>query len=120
MKAAVLYEVRQPLKIEELEMPEVHDEDVLIKVASCGVCHTDLKVIEGAIGLRRRRFSAMKWLAPSKQIGAHCRDFKVGDRVIIGMRYKCGRCRYCLIARENLVRAPSGAAGFEEKPTARW
>ncbi|MGZ8454729.1 MAG: alcohol dehydrogenase catalytic domain-containing protein, partial [Candidatus Binatia bacterium] len=33
-------------------MPEVHDEDVLIKVASCGVCHTDLKVIEG-----RNRFT---------------------------------------------------------------
>ena len=43
MKAAVLYEARQPLKIEELEMPEVNDDDVLIKVASCGVCHTDLK-----------------------------------------------------------------------------
>ena len=33
MKAAILYEVRQPLKIEDLEMPDVHDEDVLIKVA---------------------------------------------------------------------------------------
>ena len=37
-----------------------------------------------------------------EQVGAHCRDFKIGDRVIIGMRYKCGRCRYCLSARENL------------------
>ena len=45
MKAAVLYEVRKPLKIDELEMPEVSDEDVLIKVACCGVCHTDLKVV---------------------------------------------------------------------------
>ena len=53
MKAAVLYEVRQPLKIEDLEMPHVEDEDVLIKVVSCGVCHTDLKVIEG-----RNRFHA--------------------------------------------------------------
>ena len=47
MKAAVLYEARQPLRIEELKMPDVDDEDVLIKVASCGVCHTDLKVVEG-------------------------------------------------------------------------
>ena len=36
MKAAVLFEARQPLRIEELEMPEVGDEDVLIKVAACG------------------------------------------------------------------------------------
>jgi S-(hydroxymethyl)glutathione dehydrogenase/alcohol dehydrogenase len=47
MKAAVLYEARQPLQIEQLEMPQVGDEDVLIKVAACGVCHTDLKVVEG-------------------------------------------------------------------------
>ena len=47
MKAAVLYEIRQPMRIEELEMPEVGDDDVLIKVVACGVCHTDLKVIEG-------------------------------------------------------------------------
>ena len=38
MKAAVLHEARQPLRIEELEMPDVGDEDVLIKVAACGVC----------------------------------------------------------------------------------
>lgn len=47
MKAAVLYKARQSLRIEELEMPEVHDEAVLIRVACCGVCHTDLKVMEG-------------------------------------------------------------------------
>jgi S-(hydroxymethyl)glutathione dehydrogenase/alcohol dehydrogenase len=102
MKAAVLYEARQPLKIEELEMPWVGDEDVLIKVAACGVCHTDLKVVEG-----RNRFIPPTILGHEvggtvERVGARCADFKEGDRVIIGMRYKCGRCRYCLTARENL------------------
>jgi S-(hydroxymethyl)glutathione dehydrogenase/alcohol dehydrogenase len=102
MKAAVLYEARQPLKVEELEMPLVGDEDILIKVAACGVCHTDLKVIEG-----RSRFTSPTILGHEvsgtvERVGARCPDFKQGDRVIIGMRYKCGRCRYCLSARENL------------------
>jgi D-arabinose 1-dehydrogenase-like Zn-dependent alcohol dehydrogenase len=102
MKAAVLHEARQPLKIEELEMPVVDDEDVLIKVVACGVCHTDLKVVEG-----RNRFTPPTILGHEvagtlEQVGTRCRDFKAGDRVIIGMRYKCGRCRYCLTARENL------------------
>jgi S-(hydroxymethyl)glutathione dehydrogenase/alcohol dehydrogenase len=35
-------------------------------------------------------------------VGTRCKDFTEGDRVIVGMRYKCGRCRYCLTARENL------------------
>ena len=60
MKAAVLYEVRQPLRIEDLEMPDVHDDDVLSKSRLVRVCHTDLKVIEGEIVLRRRRSSATK------------------------------------------------------------
>lgn len=102
MKAAVLYEARQPLTIEDLETPAVHDEDVLIKVVSCGVCHTDLKVAEG-----RSRFTSPTILGHEvagtvEDVGSQCRDFKAGDRVIIGMRYKCGRCRYCLSARENL------------------
>ncbi len=102
MKAAVFYQARQPLKIEDLELPDVGDDDVLIKVACCGVCHTDLKVFEG-----RNRFTPPTVLGHEvagtvEQIGTHCKDFKIGDRVIIGMRYKCGRCRYCLSARENL------------------
>jgi D-arabinose 1-dehydrogenase-like Zn-dependent alcohol dehydrogenase len=76
MKAAVLYEARQPLKIEEVEMPAVGDEDVLIKVASCGVCHTDLKVMEG-----RNRFTPPTVLGHEvagtvQRIGAGCRDVK--------------------------------------------
>jgi S-(hydroxymethyl)glutathione dehydrogenase / alcohol dehydrogenase len=102
MKAAVLYEPRQPLRIEELQRPVVGDDDVLIKVACCGVCHTDLKVVEG-----RNRFTPPTVLGHEvagtvEQVGTRCADFKIGDGVIIGMRYKCGRCRYCLAARENL------------------
>jgi S-(hydroxymethyl)glutathione dehydrogenase/alcohol dehydrogenase len=103
MKAAVMYEVRQPLTIEELQMPEVNDEDVLIKTVACGVCHTDLKVLEG-----RNRFTPPTILGHEvsgtiERVGARCQDFfEEGEAVIIGMRYKCGRCRYCLAARENL------------------
>jgi len=123
MKAAILYEARQPLKIEELEMPAVGDEDVLIKVASCGVCHTDLKVMEG-----RNRFTPPTILGHEvagtvAEVGARCRDFKVGDGVIIGMRYKCGRCRYCLSARENLCErrpAPPPLKKSDGTAVTRW
>ena len=123
MKAAILYQARQPLRIEELEMPEVGGDDVLIKVASCGVCHTDLKVAEG-----RNRFTPPTVLGHEvagtvEQIGPHCKEFRVGDRVIIGMRYKCGRCRYCLRARDNLCeRRPAPPALKKPDGTAvtRW
>lgn len=123
MKAAVLYEARTPLKIEELGMPEVGVEDVLIKVASCGVCHTDLKVAEG-----RNRFTPPTILGHEvagtvERVGAHCKEFRVGDRVIVGMRYKCGRCRYCLRARENLCErrpAPPALKKPDGTTVTRW
>src|SRR6185436_12143123 len=110
MKAAVLYEARQPLRIEELERPRVDDEDILIKVRSCGVCHTDLKVVEG-----RNRFTPPTVLGHEvagtvEQTGGRCKGFKTGDRVIIGMRYKCGRWRHCRSAPWCVCRRAPEAA----------
>src|SRR5262249_58537979 len=54
---------------------------------------------------------------------ARCQDFKAGDRVIIGMRYKCGRCRYCLTARENLCErrpAPPTLRKTDGTSVSRW
>jgi D-arabinose 1-dehydrogenase-like Zn-dependent alcohol dehydrogenase len=123
MKAAVLYEVRQPLKIEELEIPQLTEDDVLIKVAACGVCHTDLKVIEG-----RNRFTSPTVLGHEvagtiERLGGRSNNFKDGDRVIVGMRYKCGRCRYCLSARENLCErrpAPPVLQSTDGSVVTRW
>ena len=123
MKAAILYEARQPLRMEELAMPDVQDEDVLIKVVSCGVCHTDLKVVEG-----RNRFTPPTILGHEvagtvEGLGPRCKDFQIGDRVIIGMRYKCGRCRYCLSARENLCErrpAPPSLKKLDGTVVTRW
>ncbi len=123
MKAAVLYEARQPLRIEELELPSVGNEDVLIQVAACGVCHTDLKVTDG-----RSRFTSPTILGHEvagtvARVGSGCGDFEAGDQVIIGMRYKCGRCRYCLSARENLCQrrpAPPNLHKQDGTPVTRW
>jgi len=123
MKAAVLYEMRQPLRIEELEMPNVGDDDVLIKVAACGVCHTDLKVIEGRNHFTPPTVLGHEVAGTLERVGPRCEDFKEGDRVIIGMRYKCGRCRYCLSARENLCEkrpAPPSLRKIDRTIVTRW
>jgi Zn-dependent alcohol dehydrogenase len=124
MRAAVLYEIRQPLKVEELEMPTVGDDDVLIKTVACGVCHTDLKVVEG-----RNRFDPPTVLGHEvsgivERVGARCKEsFQESDHVIIGMRYKCGKCRYCLSARENLCAnrpAPPALKKTDGTLISRW
>jgi len=49
MKAAVYYGPNQPLKIEEVPRPEPGEDEVLVKVAACGVCHTDLHYIDHGV-----------------------------------------------------------------------
>jgi len=105
MKAAVLYEARKPLEIDDLEIPAIGDDELLIRVAACGVCHTDLKVAEGgtpftAPSLLGHEVSGVVEKVGGLQKGA----FAEGQPVIVGMRYKCGRCRYCMAGRDNLCR----------------
>src|SRR5215472_1119338 len=47
MKAAVLEQVNQPMVVKDIPMPAIGKRDALIKVAACGVCHTDLHLAEG-------------------------------------------------------------------------
>ena len=132
MKAAVFYDVGRPLKIEDFDIPAINDEDVLIRVAACGVCHADLQVVDGRMPL------VIEGRAPLttplvighevsgivEAVGAYQRNFfKAGDRVVVGMRYKCGRCRYCLSGRENLCRnrpAPSPIKSKDGASVSRW
>ncbi|HON59827.1 MAG TPA: zinc-dependent alcohol dehydrogenase family protein [Smithella sp.] len=110
MKAALLEKIvslrhdRQPLKIVELPEPRIADDEILVQVAACGVCHTELDEIEG-------RTPPPRWpVIPGHQVvgrvvglGAAVRGFSLGERVGIGwIGDACGRCAACLSGKENL------------------
>jgi D-arabinose 1-dehydrogenase-like Zn-dependent alcohol dehydrogenase len=132
MKAAVFYEVGEALKIEDFEIPTIEDDEVLIRVAACGVCHADLQVVdgrmplvvEGRVPLTTPMIIGHEVSGTIERVGANQQSFfKTGDRVIVGMRYKCGKCRYCLAGRENLCRnrpAPSPIRRKDGTPVNRW
>ena len=113
MKAAVLHKVHAPLSIEDFEMPTIAPDEVLIKVKACGVCHTDLKVIEGRIQSRVPTIIGHEVSGTIEEVGSTQRNaFKTGDAVIVGTRYRCGRCQYCVAGRENLCRARPAPASL--------
>jgi len=108
MKAAVLHELKKPLVVEEVERPVPGEGEVLIKVEACGVCHSDLHIIEGDW----RQFGGITKipLIPGHEVagrvaevGSGERDLKVGDRVGVPWIYwTCGKCEFCLEGYENL------------------
>ena len=124
MKAAVLHKVHGPLSIEDFEIPEISADEVLIKVKACGVCHTDHKVIEGRIQSRMPAIIGHEVSGTIEEVGSSQRGaFKAGDAVIVGTRYRCGHCQYCVSGRENLCRArpaPASLKRTDGREINRW
>jgi propanol-preferring alcohol dehydrogenase len=104
MRAMVLERQHEPLRPAELPDPEPGPGQVLLSVAACGVCRTDLHIVDGELTEPKLP------LVPGHQIvgtvagaGEGAERFAVGDRVgVPWLGWTCGECRYCLSGRENL------------------
>ncbi len=97
----VLHEPRAALRPAELEPPAPGPGEVLLAVAACGVCRTDLHVVDGE--LDRPKLP----LVPGHQVVAHVLEggerFEPGTRVgVPWLGWTCGECRFCRSGRENL------------------
>jgi propanol-preferring alcohol dehydrogenase len=111
MRAARLHRLapveRSPLSLEDAPTPTPARDEVLVRVRVCGICRTDLHVVEGELAQRRTP------VIPGHQIvgtvaglGADVRGFAIGDRVGVAWLHRtCGICRFCRRGRENLCDA---------------
>jgi len=108
MKAAVLQEMKKPLTLAEIERPQPGDNDVLIQVEACGVCHSDLSIADGDW----KQFASITKMplvlghevaGKVVEVGAGVRELKIGDRVGVPWIYwTCGECEFCRAGYENL------------------
>jgi len=96
MKAAVF---KGPFKVEneEMPMPEITDDQVLIKVRSCGICGSDLNGFIGKSGKRRVPGLIMGHEGAGEivELGKNVLDVKLGDRVAVDPQNPCRKCYYC-------------------------
>ena len=105
MKAAVFYGAGQPLKIEDIPTPEISAEEALIKIAACGVCHTDLHYLEGVPTFKKPPLILGHEASGIViKVGEKATKVKENDRVLIPPVLTCGTCYNCRIGRENLCR----------------
>jgi alcohol dehydrogenase, propanol-preferring len=108
MRAMVLEAPTKPLKAMEVPVPRPGPEQVLIRVHACGICRTDLHIVDGEL------LSPKLPLIPGHEIvgtviqtGDHVKQFRIGDRVgVPWLGYTCGQCRYCQRDQENLCDRP--------------
>ena len=110
MKAAVLHDFKKPLSIEEVELPHPEEDEVLIQVEACGVCHSDLHVADGdwtqLAGIVKRPLILGHEIAGRvAEKGVRVNDLQVGDRVgVPWIHWSCDECEFCREGNENLCR----------------
>lgn len=97
----------KPLRLEEVPVPEPGPGEVLVRVSACGICRTDLHVVEGELPVRKSP------VTPGHQIVGTVEKCGVGAALPHGLRVgiawlhrTCGACRFCKTGRENLCDAP--------------
>ena len=86
-----------PLHLEEVPQPIATEHEIVVRVEACGICRTDLHVIEGDLPpMRERVIPGHQVVGTVQSCGPAADRFKIGDRVgIAWLRHTCGRCLYC-------------------------
>ena len=104
MRAMVMDAAGRPLRLRRISRPEPADDQVLVRVHACGVCRTDLHVVDGELPAPKLP------LVPGHEVvgrvaetGRRVDRFGTGDRVgVPWLGFTCGACRSCRAGRENL------------------
>jgi propanol-preferring alcohol dehydrogenase len=107
MRAMVLERVGAPLALRELATPTPGDGELAIDVDACGVCRTDLHVVDGELpDPKLPLVIGHQIVGRVRALGAGARGFAIGDRVgVPWLGWTCGACAYCATGRENLCRS---------------
>lgn len=107
MKAMILKQVapveNMPLTAENIPVPVPGPKQIRVRIASCGICHTDLDVIEGRLKSRLPVIPGHQIVGRVEKTGTGADKYKAGDRVgIAWINSACGKCDFCKSGNENL------------------
>jgi len=105
MKAAVVHELGKPLAIEEVPVPQPREDQILVRLAATGICHTDLHAANGDWPVKPKPpfIPGHEGVGTVVSMGRSVRNVKEGDRVgIPWLHTACGYCAHCRTGWETL------------------
>ncbi|HLI34924.1 MAG TPA: alcohol dehydrogenase catalytic domain-containing protein [Terriglobia bacterium] len=112
MKAAVMYEVGRPLRIEDVPVPEIGVDEVLVETRSCGICGTDLHILKGfGYVPPLPHILGHEPAGVVAAVGRNVAGLREGDHVVPHLFLNCGRCHYCRIGRQQQCSELKGILG---------
>ena len=127
MRSARILEPNEPLSISESETPKPEGDQVLVKVNSVGVCHSDLHLLEGGYDLGDGQFMKVtdrgvkypvtpghEIVGTVEAIGNNVSSIEKGDQVLVFPWIGCGECPACKVKNENLCDTPKSMGVFQD------
>ena len=103
------------LRLDEVPIPVPSQDELLVRVVACGVCRTDLHIVDGDLPLHREPVvPGHEVVGVVDEVGSAVQGFAFGDRVgVAWLRSTCGTCRWCESGAENLCPS-SRYTGWDE------
>lgn len=112
MKALVKRKAETGLSLEDVPVPQIGINDVLIEVVKASICGTDVHIYNWNAWAQKTVRTPMvighEFVGRIVELGSNVHDFQIGDLVSAEGHVVCGRCRNCLAGRRHLCNAPSG------------
>lgn len=105
---AIVFEDKGKYSLKDVPIPKIGEEDVLIKVDTCGICGTDVHIYEGTFPANFPLIIGHEFSGIIKEVGRKVKNFKVGDAVAVNPNTTCGKCKYCRNGKENFCVAIPG------------
>ncbi|MGN6621324.1 MAG: Zn-dependent alcohol dehydrogenase [Sphingomonas sp.] len=102
MKAAILFEAKTPLSIEEVSVAKPGPHEVLIRTAAVGVCRSDLHFVDGAYPHPLPTIPGHEAAGVVEAVGDEVSSVKVGDHVVTCLSVFCGHCEHCVTGHMSL------------------
>lgn len=113
MRAAIAEAPGQPVVVRDVEVPTPGPGEILLHVKACGVCYTDLRIIDVMGGPLMPLTPGHEPVGVVAALGEGVMNVEVGDRVGAHALFTCGTCAYCLEGQEEAcVRGPMALAGL--------
>ena len=101
-RAAILYEVGGPWKVEDVDVADPGPGEVLVKLTASGLCHSDEHMLTGDMPSPMPVVGGHEGAGEIIAIGPGVTDLAVGDHIVFGFIPSCGKCHWCSIGKTNL------------------
>jgi S-(hydroxymethyl)glutathione dehydrogenase/alcohol dehydrogenase len=127
MKAAVVHDKKELIRIEDLDLRSVKNHEVRVRVVACGVCHSDLSVLNEYFACPTPVVLGHEAAGIVEEVGPEVTGIEIGDHVVASWSPACGTCRYCRSGKRHLCHlcndptsAAAGRLSLEGQPVAQF